>query len=260
MSTKNRTTPTENQPFITHQRGKDGTRQAARTRCKLGRTVAGLTFALLLLAAGTAMAQSKVWIGAGAQAFNQGIWGGNGNWSPSGPANGADNTAYFTNTFINGYVCIVNTARTIGHIWFTDPSNTTDFTLLRHPSDFTLTLAVSSDYPVVNVTQAERTLVIDAVTAGVSGLAKNGAGTLIFTRPNTYTGTTVVNAGTLKSRTGSATTGVTVAGGATSIVVLDPGFPQLVIAGGWTNANESTLGIDYADTTPSTNTAPQIGG
>lgn len=234
----------------------DSTRQAASTRSKLGRAVAGLTLALLLLTSGTAMAQSKTWIGAGAQAFNQGIWGGNGNWSPSGPANGADNTAYFTNTFINGYVCTVNTARIIGNIWFTDPANTTDFTLLRHASDFTLTLEVSSDYPVVNVTQGERTLVIDAVTAGENGLAKNGAGTLIFTRPNTYTGTTVVNAGTLKSRTGSATTGVTVAGGATSIVVLDPGFPQLVIVGGWTNANESALGIDYAGTTPSTNTAP----
>jgi len=240
----------------TNNLSSDVTRRAVKTRSKLGRAAAGLSAALLLLTAGTAMAQTKTWVGNGAQAFNQGIWGGNANWSPAGPANGADNTAYFTNTFNNGFVCIVNTARIIGHIWFTHPANTTDFTLLRHASDFTLTLTVSSNYPVVNVTQAERTLVIDAVTAGANGLAKNGAGTLIFTRPNTYTGTTVVNAGTLKSRTGSATTGLTVACGATSIVVLDPGFPQLVISGGWTNDNNSALGIDYAGTTPSTNVAP----
>lgn len=232
------------------------TRRTLNAYSKLGRAAARLSVALLLLVAGAAMAQSKVWVGNGAQAFNQAIWGGNANWSPSGPANGANNTAYFTNTFNNGFVCIVNTARIIGHIWFTHPANTTDFTLLRHASDFTLTLAVSTGFPVVNVTQAERTLIIDAVTAGTNGLAKEGAGTLIFTRPNTYTGTTVVNAGTLKSKTGSATTGFTVAGGAISIVVLDPAFPQLLISGGWTNANGSALGIDYAGTTPSTSVAP----
>jgi autotransporter-associated beta strand protein len=249
-------TTIDNRTLKTNNLSHAVTRQAAKTRSKLGRAAVGLSVALLLLTAGTTLGQTKTWVGNGAQAFNQGIWGGNANWSPSGPANGADNTAYFTNTFNNGFVCIVNTARIIGNIWFTHPANTTDFTLLRHASDFTLTLAVSTGFPVVNITQGERTLTIDAVTAGTNGLAKNGAGTLTFTRPNTYTGTTVVNAGTLKSRTGSATTGVTVAGGATSIVVLDPNFPQLAIAGGWTNANDSALGIDYAGTTPSTSTPP----
>ena len=67
-----------------------------KTRSKLGQAAARLSVALLLLTAGTALAQTKTWVGNGAQAFNQGIWGGNANWSPSGPANGADNTAYFT--------------------------------------------------------------------------------------------------------------------------------------------------------------------
>jgi hypothetical protein len=113
-------TATEYLTLKTNNLSHDATRQAAKTCSKLGRAAAGLSVALLLLMAGTAMAQSKTWVGNGAQAFNQGIWGGNANWSPSGPANGADNTAYFTNTFNNGYVCINNTARTIGHIWFTD--------------------------------------------------------------------------------------------------------------------------------------------
>lgn len=223
---------------------------------KPARAAAGLMAALLSLIAGSAVAADGFWAGRGAQAFNRAIWGGLANWVNSSPANSADSTAYFTNTFINGYVCIVNTERIIGNIWYTDPANATDFTLATSPGNNTLTLAVSDGSPVINVTQGARKLTIMPIVAGTAGLTKIGAGTLVLTNANTYTGSTVVSNGTLKLWTASyATTAVIVNDGTKIAAVVTATDAQLGVPGPWTNADNSTLIIDYGTNFPGTTAA-----
>ena len=234
-------------------------RQAARTRSGPGRAVAGLTAALLLLTAGSARATDGFWVGRGAQAYGQAIWGGVANWLPSGQiATGAGGTAYFTNTFVNGYNVTYNVTRTIGNIWFTDPADANDFFILDQLLVMTLQGSSSAVYPTINVTQPDRALTICTVIAGNNGLAKIGAGTLILTNANTYTGLTVVSNGTLKLA--SAIYGATalfINGGATNVVlVTSNNNGQLTIPGSWTNADNSVQIIDYGLTTPTTTVAP----
>jgi len=250
----------KDQPMKTTRLFRTQTRFAAVTICaalftpyRTAQAAVAATAALLILAANSAVAADRTWVGNGASA----IWGGVANWSPSGPANGADSTAYFTNTFNNGYRITVNTARIIGHIVFTDPANLSDLTLAKHANDYALTLAVSSNSPVINVTQSGRTITVETVVAGAAGLTKDGRGTLILARANTYTGTTAANAGTLRVTTeGSATTGVLVAGGATISILVAANDGQWIVAGDWTNADNSVVRIDYGDTAPSVAVAP----
>ena len=228
------------------------------TRSISGWTFARLTTAILLATTGLAGATDGFWVGKGAQAFNQAIWGGNANWLPSGQiANGVGATAYFTNTFNNGYLSTYNVTRTIGNIWFTDPANANDFTVAISSGNNIMTLQVSSGFPTLNVTQPERTLTVQTIIAGTQGLAKIGPGTLVLTNANTYTGTTICSNGTLKIATAPyATTGVFVNAGATNSVLVTATDAQLTIPGPWTNADNSVLVIDYADILPGTNVAP----
>jgi autotransporter-associated beta strand protein len=158
-----------------------------------------LAMAAVTLSFGEAGAQSKAWVGNGNQAFPAAIWGGNANWTPSGPANAANNTATFGNSFNNGYACIVNTNRVIGNVVYNDPANASDFILRTHPSDFTLTFDVTSGLPSVSVAQAGRTLIIQPRIAGNDGLAKDGPGRLVLANGNSlYTGPVAVNGGILE--------------------------------------------------------------
>ena len=90
------------------------------------------------------------------------------------------------------------------------------------------------------------------------GLTKNGAGTLILTGPNTYTGATKVNGGTLLAMNAGALPGyktsggtVNIAGGATLAVQTGDGtigwsssqIGSLLISASWAN-NTAALGID----------------
>ena len=233
-------------------------RNPSPTRSNSGWTFAGLTTAILLATTGLAAATDGFWVGKGAQAFNQAIWGGVANWQPSGQlANGVGATAYFTNTFLNGYVSTYNVTRTIGNIWFTDPANANDFTVAISTGNNIMTLQVNSGFPTMNVTQLERTLTVQTIIAGTQGLAKIGPGTLVLTNANTYTGTTICSNGTLVMATAPyGTTGVFVNGGATNSVMVTATDAQLIIPGTWTNADNSTLVIDYGAILPGTNAAP----
>lgn len=140
-----------------------------------------------------ARAASSTWVGGGASA----IWGGLANWASGNPADGAGFTATFGNAFTNGYNITVNTDRTIGNITFTDPANANNMILVKHASDFTLTLNNSGASPVINVTQSARSLAINCRVASTNGLTKNGPGTLTLGTTNTYSGNTIISAGTL---------------------------------------------------------------
>ena len=163
------------------------------------RSLAVMSLAVLALSAPPVSAADGTWDGGGAQALNQGIWGGVNNWNPNGAiADGIGFTANFGTAFTNGPTCIVNTNRTIGNITYNDPADANNFILGRHASDFILTLNVNSGAPQINVTQAGRTLTIAPRIGGDEGLTKIGPGTLVLTNASLlYTGPTTVNDGTL---------------------------------------------------------------
>ena len=133
-----------------------------------------------------------------------GNWNDAGNWSSSTIADGTGFTAFFTQELTAARIVTLDTARTIGNITFTD--GTTSDSNLTISGANTLTLGVTTGTPVINVTQADRTLTIGSVIAGTKGLTKTGAGTLDITAytGSGFSGNVAVNQGTLKL---SATSG-----------------------------------------------------
>lgn len=103
-----------------------------------------------------------------------------------------DTTASFTSNITANRTISLDTPRTIGNITFNDASND-----LIIAGANTLTLDVPTGSPVIDVTQANRTLTMSSVITGNKGLQKNGSGILSLAATNTYTGTTSVTAGQL---------------------------------------------------------------
>jgi autotransporter-associated beta strand protein len=160
-----------------------------------------------------------------------GIWTTDSNWSGTNRAYGKDKTANFTGDLTGDRTVTLGSNRRIGNIVFTDATSSNNLTI----SGNTLTLDVSSGAPVIDVTQADRTLTINSVVAGTNGLTKQAAGTLTLGGTNTYTGATTITGGTLVlASTGSIATSSTinVASGAT----LD-----VSAVSGWTVGSSQTL-------------------
>lgn len=132
-----------------------------------------------------------------------GAWTNAPNWLASTIADGADSTASFTFNITANRVVTLAANRTIGNVVFTDSTSNSHNLTISGPD--VLTLDVTSGSPVVNVTQAARTLTIGSVVAGTDGLQKTGPGSLVLSGANTYTGDTTIAAGTLQI--GSGTTG-----------------------------------------------------
>ena len=184
----------------------------------------------LAFTAPAAFAASGTWIGTGPT--GNFIWGGPANWASSTIADGSGFTASFTYELTVNESITVNTARTIGNITFTDTTSSNDLTLLKHASDFVLTLAGTT--PTINVTQAGRTLTINPIVAGTAGLTKSGVGNLTLTNAaNTYTGNTLVTAGTLNISGSGTLSGIP----ASSKLALQP-----TLSGGSAIVNYSSSG------------------
>ncbi len=134
-----------------------------------------------------------------------GLWSDTANpgvWQNGIPANGADNTAYFTGVNITADQTItLDTNRTMGRIVFTD--STTSSNNLTISGSNVLTLSTTGSAPSVDVTQSARTLRIDSVIAGSQGFQKSGAGTLYPTAANTFTGGIDLSSGTIQVSDGS---------------------------------------------------------
>ncbi|MBE1159678.1 autotransporter-associated beta strand repeat-containing protein [Dyella acidiphila] len=122
-----------------------------------------------------------------------------------------------------------------GALEYTGATNTTD-------RGFTLGTGGGQ----VAVDQAATTLTDSGTVIGAGGLTKNGAGTLVLSGANTYTGGTIVNAGTLQAGSAQAFGGQAGGTGAGSITVAAGATLDLnnlsVWVGGLAGAGNVTLG------------------
>lgn len=119
------------------------------------------------------------------------------NWLSGVVANGTGVTADFSSLTLDADTQVSLTdARTIGHLRFGDVGNTYWWTLSGSE------LALAGPSPSITVNNQQTT--ISAPLAGISGMRKEGAGTLRLMANEGYTGNTVVNGGTLELAAGGA--------------------------------------------------------
>lgn len=122
-----------------------------------------------------------------------GTWSSATNWSGGAIASGVDHIADFsTLNLAAGATVTLDGSRTVGHLRFGDTTPSHDWTI-NAGTGGSLTLAVTSDTPTINV--VNRTATIDASLGGTQDLLKTGAGALNLTGTNTYTGRTMVTPG-----------------------------------------------------------------
>jgi autotransporter-associated beta strand protein len=124
-------------------------------------------------------------------------WSDTNKWLGGVVADWIGRTANFTANITNATTITNNTARTIGNITFTDSTTSSHDLTIFGSTGNTLTLDVTTNKPVINVTQSGRQLSINCVLSGTNGFQKNGIGVLNLGGANNYTGTTVANGGIL---------------------------------------------------------------
>jgi fibronectin-binding autotransporter adhesin len=197
-----------------------------------------------LLAASSIHAADGTWIvSAGAATHN---WTDSDIWTSGAIADGTGFTANFTGIGITGnkVVSLNGVNRTIGNITFTDATTVSHGLTL---SGNTLNLDVTTGKPNITVTNTGTApagqLTISSQISGGDGLEKNGLGILVLSGNNNYTGTTVINSGTL-------TLGSANALGASS-------SPVSVVSGAALNMNGFNMG---PNTNALTLNGPGIGG
>jgi autotransporter-associated beta strand protein len=117
-----------------------------------------------------------------------GDWDNPTNWNANTIATGIDQTATFNQA--TGVTVTLTSNQIIGNLAF----DTSDYTL---GGSSTLTLETSSGTPAISV-GADRTATINANLGGTFGLDKTGAGTLVLTAPNAFSGETLVSGGLLQ--------------------------------------------------------------
>jgi autotransporter-associated beta strand protein/YVTN family beta-propeller protein len=124
---------------------------------------------------------------------NGGSWTNSGNWSGGTIADASNNTANFgTLSLPSDATITLDTPRMIGSLIFDDQNGVKHSWVLNPGGANPLTLAGGT--PNITVGSAAT---INAIVAGTNGLNKAGAGRLTLTAANLYSGTTVVNAGSL---------------------------------------------------------------
>lgn len=141
-----------------------------------------------------------------------GNWSDDTKWASSVIADGAGFTANLTNDQTADATVTLDSARTIGHIVFSDADIVTPASWTVTGAN-TLTLDATAPTVTVNSLATGSTATISSVIAGSAGLTKLGAGTLVLSGLNTYTGITTATAGTLTINGNAIKTGILVNGG-----------------------------------------------
>jgi autotransporter-associated beta strand protein len=124
-----------------------------------------------------------------------GAWSTTTNWATGIVANGTDGVADFSTLNITADETVhLDTARTIGQLKFGDTTPSNIWILDNNGNSANvLTLSVSSGAPTITVVNDQAT--ISAVLSGTQGFADAGAGTLVISGANTYSGTLTINSG-----------------------------------------------------------------
>ena len=154
-----------------------------------------------------------------------GNWSDPTKWSAATVADGAGSTADFNTFNPTADVTVhLDSVRTLTNLVFGDTTTATaagwivdnNGTATNH-----LVLAGTTPTITVNTLGSGKSATVSAIIDGTAGLAKAGAGTLVLSAANTYTGTTNVTAGILKLGAAGAlgngvshTSGLAVTGGA----------------------------------------------
>lgn len=185
----------------------------------------------LITAAPATFAASGTW-----NAGN-GTWDTAGNWVGNVIANDSLSTANFTNDITSDTTVSLNSNRTINAIVFGDGNTTTagSWTIDNNGSAANiLTLGGATPTITVNALGTGKVAAISAEIQGTAGLAKNGTGTLVLSGNNSYSGSTVLNAGSLRLANSGALGTSTVSGAGLGSSVLQ-------LSGNITIANSVSL-------------------
>ena len=135
-----------------------------------------------------------------------GLWTDVTKWS-GGVANGTGIADFSVIDITADRTVSLDAALSVGGLSFGDTATATPAGWTINPNGNPaniLTLVGTAPAITVNALGTGKTASISAVLTGTGGLAKNGPGTLSLAASNTYSGGTVVNAGTLQLATGSA--------------------------------------------------------
>lgn len=127
-----------------------------------------------------------------------GSWATISDWTPDGPADGADAAALINSLDITSDQTItLDGSYTIGTVRFADIAGDDGNWILEAGTGVELVLsAPNAGSPGIVV--SNQTATIGAILAGTEGMTKTGAGTLVLGAANTYTGGTFVNVGTVQ--------------------------------------------------------------
>jgi autotransporter-associated beta strand protein len=122
-----------------------------------------------------------------------GIWSTPANWSPNGTPVSGDTADFSTLDITAPSTVTLDANQTNAHLIFGDVVGSSDWTVSAGGG--ILTLSSTTGSPIIEVTN--RSVTIQAEIDGTSGFTKLGAGTLILSGQNLYSGVTTQSVGTL---------------------------------------------------------------
>jgi len=180
------------------------------------RALAGSVGALLTCALLPSAAHGATWT-CFSSGNASGTWGTGSNWSGGTAPNATDAVADFSTLDITADSTVtVGTPVTTGTMLFGDTTPSNNWIV----SGSAITLATSgANAPLIQVNN--QTVTFNAALAGTQGFVKSGAGTLVLTGSNSYSGGTTVGGGTLQF------SGSFAMPGATAITLNSPGTLDL---------------------------------
>lgn len=132
-----------------------------------------------------------------------GSWAEATNWSGSIIADGSGAIANFSTLDLEANATVsLDGPRTVSTLLFADAATESNDWTLAPGGGGTLTLATPSGTPAISV--SNRTATVSTIVDGTLGFQKAGAGTLVLSGANTFTGQVLIGAGTVKAGNASA--------------------------------------------------------
>ncbi|MDZ7620678.1 MAG: autotransporter-associated beta strand repeat-containing protein, partial [Patescibacteria group bacterium] len=160
-------------------------RLLSRVACVL---LLGLAFLSWGSSPGTAIGADGTW-----NVTTSGNWSDTANWTAGTVAGGSGATAWFNAVDVpaGGITVALDVSPTVGHLVFADTGTATVGGWILSDANL-LTLAGAAPTITVDALGTDSIVTIAAVITGSNGLTKAGAGTLLLTGANTYTGGTII--------------------------------------------------------------------